>query len=504
MEYVRRRTFRPALIESSDSVSPFAAPAPGLKDLRYVPVLVVLAERGCGKTTALKAEHQELLAEGLPSVFVNLGEDTIFDTTSAARCLTQVLNGARDAPAHFVFLDALDEAALDIQTLDRVLSGLLRALTSQDRARLRLRIACRTAHWPQRVEKALAEQWSERDMAMLTLNPFTRADVIAIAAHYELDGQRFLDQLRYWNVELLAQQPVTLFPLLDAYVHGEEFPRTAADALERSCAVLCAESWEETFARRGQRPTPTSRNLLAVARWVAAALQFGPYTVVTEESAGDASTGQLPLEDLVRPQAPAAAPELLCSMEELTQLTNSHLLAPAGPRRWAFAHRSYQEFLTAQFLQHADLDPLVVEELLWAGAGETRHIRPQHQEVAATLAAGNDTLVDDLLEHDPSVLLLGDLPAEQRARITPRLLERAAAHLDTLDGDQLRRLDHPQLAEQLAPYLTPEANADRQRLAVWIAGLCRPAGGTPHLLAYAEARRVPAWLRAFALNGSMP
>ncbi|MFD9193609.1 hypothetical protein ACFWCA_36075 [Streptomyces phaeochromogenes] len=59
----------------------------------------------------------------------------------------------------------------------------------------------------------------------------------------------------------------------------------------------------------------------------------------------------------------------------------------------------------------------MLKELLWVGGGWARHIVPEHEEIAARLALGDEQLFDDLLAHDLPVLLLADLqavPARQR------------------------------------------------------------------------------------------
>lgn len=92
-------------------------------------------------------------------------------------------------------------------------------------------------------------------------------------------------------------------------------------------------------------------------------------------------------------------------------------------------------------------------ELLWIGDGLSRHVLPEHQEVAAWRSGTNTTVFEDLLRDDPLVLLLADLATRtdcDRARVVDRPLTLLKSD-DTvrLDSTSLQRLDHPRIGDQL-------------------------------------------------------
>ncbi|MFD6548537.1 hypothetical protein [Streptomyces sp. NPDC058398] len=333
----------------------------------------------------------------------------------------------------------------------------------------------------------------------MTLAPLTRQDIQSAAEQRGMDGSVFADQVIGRGLEALAEQPVTLIPLLEAQARGEELPETVAEAYEQACRTLCTETWAEGYVRRQERPAVD--NLLEVARWAAAALHFSRSAALAEGEQTQA--GELHLDLLAGPGVPGLAPLLPCRRHELLNLTESGLFTPVGQRRWVFAHRSYQEHLAAEFLQ-TRIAPHARNALLWAGSGSGHHILPDHQEVAARLAVQDPDLFDDLLAHDPWVLLLADLPAmpaPHRRRAVEALLETTRREgLDRLDFSLLKRLDHPDLAEQLEPFLACAAVPDLTYLALAVAAMCRPASLTPALLSLAQDTQVSARLRSFALS----
>ena len=129
----------------------------------------------------------------------------------------------------------------------------------------------------------------------------------------------------------------------------EPLPADAAAAFAQACRRLCTET------NPGQRDvmtadSPSPGALLAAGRRVAAAIQFGAQHALadtTHEGPG------VPLAHLAGgTELDGAFSTVACSERLLRKLTESALLTPLGPRRWGFAHHSFQEYLAAQYLQH--------------------------------------------------------------------------------------------------------------------------------------------------------
>lgn len=505
VHYAWRRSLLPV---TADSVQlrerfgrrPDTTRLPHLEDVRQIPVVVLLGERGCGKSVTLDQERTQLLQAGLPVTFLDLGKD-VFDLPSARERLQQNLSTSVGEEARYVLLDGLDEGLSDIPGLDKALVHHLRALSEPERRGLRVRIACRTTRWPEVLEMGLPALWpAASQVAVVTLAPLTRADWETAADQHDLDGADFVAQVTGRNLQALAQQPATLIPLLEAHDHGAALPATVADAYAQACRTLCRETREEDFTRRQERPA--TDGLLAVARWIAAALQFSRCAALVDGPR--AGEGEVDLDTLAAASVPGHGPPQACGRRELVHLTESGLLTPVGRRRWVFAHRSFQEYLAAEFLSAGRISPAVVRELLWVGGGPARHIVPDHEEVAARLAIGDEQLFADLLADDLRVLLLADLQAvaaRQRARVAQALLDRASEEvLDRIDWNSLSRLDHPGIAAQVTPLLMPGADREQQHMALQMAVACRPLGLTPVLLELAEDRNQLRHLRSLALQ----
>ena len=83
-------------------------------------------------------------------------------------------------------------------------------------------------------------------------------------------------------------------------------PDTVADAYAQACRTLCTETRDEDFTRRQARPAVD--HLLAVASWVAAAMQFSRCPALVDGP--PAGEGELDLDTLAAPTVPGLVPAL--------------------------------------------------------------------------------------------------------------------------------------------------------------------------------------------------
>ncbi|MGY3206341.1 hypothetical protein [Streptomyces sp. TE5632] len=477
-----------------------------LAEERATAVIVLRGERGMGKTYALRQEHDALLADDVHAAWLELKQCT---TTRLAQTRLQAALTPPAGPGEWhVLLDGLDEGLNDLPQLDQLLDEALDEVPEPDRERLRLRITCRSARWPARFEETLRTRWQPDQIKIMGLAPLGRDDVaVAAQAVGVADTDALLASIQQQGLIALATHPVTMLQLLDSYADHARLPSTVHDAYLQACLRLCTEHRRPTDPHQLQAQT-SPEHLLAVAARLAATLQFGPYTAVTEapDTDNSATSADLRLSRLDDADEPGhLGGRIPCTLWNLRQVTESSLLIPVGDLRWVFAHDSYREFLAAHFLRMRNLQPQPQRQLLWIGDGEARHIIPAHQEVAAWRATSDATLFAELLRDDPLVLLLADLPSlpdsarERAVNALFALLERD----DTvsLDHSLLHRLNHPHLADQLRPRLQAADAAHLLYAALSIARACPRSELADDLLTVAEDVRHAPGVRTAALAG---
>jgi hypothetical protein len=457
-------------------------------------VIVLLGERGVGKSDIVKGEERRLSGVGAGCRFIDLAE-----YGNDEQGLASALEPSHGEGPYFVFLDSLDEAIDSDRAIIQVLARCLRRLGEESRGRLRLRISCRSSRWPTRLGYVIAELWPA--VAYIGVAGLTRGDVVMAADMSGLEASFVTELERRRLVVPLASWPVTLVPLLEAAAAGESLPADAVAAFAQACRRLCTET------NPGQRDImttdpPSPGALLAAGLRVAAAIQFGAQDAIADTI--DEGPG-VPLADLAggaEPDGPFTT--VACSEHLLRKLTESALLSPLGPRRWGFAHHSFQEYLAAQYLHVRQVSVQVRQAILLAGDGAARHAVGSQREVAAWLSVNDNDLFEELLVCDPEVLLLADpaaRPASDRGRLTEALL--VLAHDDDtvqLDPLLLYRLEHPGLAAQLAPRLDPRRPSNEVYSALMIARACPQRELTDELLAIAEEAGLSDGLRGLAVE----
>lgn len=470
-----------------------AAPLAFYEDLA---VIVLLAERGVGKSDILSDEERRLRTGGADCVFLDLPRVG----PGGARELAAVLTPSQSGAPRHVLLDSLDEALDHNPMAWQMIADCLRELGAARRSQLRLRIACRSSRWLSRLQEALEDLWPEQ-ITHLGVAGLTRADVVVAAELSGLDAS-FVRELEARRLVVpLASWPVTLKPLLKAAAQGKPLPENTVRAFALACSQLCTE---DNPARRDGMTAghPSRADLLAAGRRVAAALQFVVRDALAD--APDDETG-VAIPILARGTEPdGAGRQVHCTEYLLCKLTEAALLAPLSARRWGFAHRSFQEYLAAEYLRVHDVPGQVRRALLLAGDGRGRHVVDSQREVAAWLALTDDGLFEEILDHDPQVLLLADLavrPPADRGRLTDALLSLVRDDFTVqLDMQLLYRLDHPGLTEQLSLVLMCDQPQNELYAALLIARACPRQELTGRLLALAENPELPETLRSLAIE----
>ena len=466
-----------------------------LSGRRATPVLILLGERGIGKTRVLAQEHEALQTEGERSVLVEFGRLT---TTRARREVDDALASLNKGVLHLL-LDGIDDAPPSLEA-DLFIGEALEDLDEGTRQNLRLRISCRTSRRSTVLEERLRGTWGP-DLPAITVAGLTRDDVTTAAELHGLDGEAFVTRLEHKHLVPLVSGPVTLVPLLKAAAGGQPLPGNAVEAYQLACTQLCTERPPATYADAHDR-TFSPGELIALARKAAAALQFLARDGLTLE-AGSAES--LSFADLAQGAEPVDGGETVrCTEAGYLALMHAGMLVGAGDGRWSFAHRSLQEFLAAEYLSARAVETPVRESLLLVGDGDRRQAATRHRDVAAWLALSDHQLFKCILHSDPFTLLLADLsvlPHEDRADVFDALVDQVRGGAVVQVGwSALGRLAGDLTPARIAPLLRPDESMEVVHLALSVANACRCSGLTDPLLEFASNNAITDGLRTLAMN----
>ncbi|WP_216327364.1 HEAT repeat domain-containing protein [Deinococcus aestuarii] len=360
--------------------------------------------------------------------------------------------------------------------------------------RCTLRLACRPGELPETLRQGLGELFAPVGGARtFLLAPLRFEDAREAAELSDLDGDRFMVAVARHDVELLAANPGTLDMLLDEFARSATLPESQNELFSRACLRLCSEP--DADRGRGATYSPAERRVAAGR--LAFLSVFANLEVVAR---GDAPSTALPATSALG-EDQAHGRSLDVGLPLIRSALEGGVFAGAGGGLHVWRHRRYREYLAAWYMHHRNL-PLAQVRALLLHPVDGRVV-PQLGEVASFLASMRADVHDLLVEADPVTLLRSDLGLrrpEERARVAAALL----AHFESGDlvqsdrglGVHLRKLAHPELADQLRLFIQdPARNREVRWFALDVAGACGVLALVPELLHLALNRREDHHLR---------
>lgn len=457
------------------------------EDIATMPCLILLGEPGIGKTTAMdqvaaEEERQQSIAR------IDLGayssEDRLIHDLREDKTIRSWIDGQTGLS---LLLDSLDECLIHVKTVAKLLNA---ELARMPVARLRLRLACRTAEWPSTLEDTLRGMWGAKNVGVYELAPLTRKAVSAAAIQSGHDAEAFLQEIARVRAQPLAIKPVSLNLLLNLFARYHRLPGKEADLYEQGCALLCEELPERKAAHVPHACTTAQR--YAVARRIAYVTIFsGTSAVWTAPADGTVPPGDLLIKELCGKE-PCDGVAFTVDEDAIRDTLNTGLFTARGPNRLGWAHQTYAEFLASQYIL-AKLNPRQRESLLLLSDTIGAGVIPQLSEVAARIATSDKELFERMLKTCPAVLLRSDVATTdyaQRAALLREILRMCNAeeilYQDVDHSDRLRHLNHPEIVEQLRPVITENKNNIYARMVALetLAG-CRNTELLPEILGMA-------------------
>jgi len=447
------------------------------ESISAAPCLILVGEPGIGKSTALRDEYDRTAAAcgstGDQVLWVDLRSYQTDQRLHESVFTSSTVGSWVAGPGRLhLFIDSMDEALMRINNIGPVLLNEFKELPV---SRLNLRLACRTADWPRGLDSELANLWGEDNVNMYELTPLRRADVQVAAKANGLEPEAFILKVVRSKAVPLAIKPVTLDFLLNTLERHGAFPSTQVELYDQGCRLLCEDLRDLSPTRSASESTAGQR--LAVASRIAAATMLCNRDAVwTDADRGDVPPEDIPIHELLGGKAVWQNEEIEAGENALRQGLNTGLFSSRGSPRLGWAHQTYAEFLAARFLG-GNLTPSRIISLILHDDGK---VIPQLHELAAWLVSIVPNLFRRLLKTDAEFLLRSDVATadfKDRQDLVENLLSLFdKGELLDFDSDQRRRyrkLNHPNLAHQLQPYIRDISKGIVvRRVAITIAEAC--------------------------------
>jgi predicted NACHT family NTPase len=484
----------------------------GLDAIADVPCLVLLGEPGIGKSQEL-VNLKCYTENNLDSVHkvlklnlrscTNLKEDLFKDE--------QFIAWENGTHRLYLFLDSLDEGLLQIQTLATQLVDTFTKDRYRDKlSRLYIRIACRTAVFPNILEEGLKEFWKESNVGIYELAPLRRVDVQACVTVHCLDADAFLNEVERKGVVPFAIKPITLKFLLNTFQKNNgQFPadQKLADLYLDGCRLLCEEQNKSRCGSRQVGRLEVSQRLIVAARIAAVTIFANRFAVWTEPNSGNVPREDILLEDLCLGDEIANERRFQVTRDVIEEVLDTGLFSSRGSSRMGWAHQTYAEFLAAWYVAKNEVPLTKIQTLIFSSEDPENRLIPQLHETAAWMASMSIDVRQEILKTDPEVLLQSDIPADPNLRkqiVSCLLTQFGLEQLYELDANIYRgygKLKHPELAEQLRPYINDcNQQSNARNAAILIAEVCQERGLQNELTILVFDSSQPIRLRASAAH----
>lgn len=417
------------------------------------PGLVLLGEPGMGKSYEIKKIFRTEIEDEDRKDYFNL--NSFGDENRLVRKIFEsekIRKWKEESGFFYLYIDSLDEALLNINTLSNLLSDEINELPAD---RLFLRLACRSAQWSSfsKLNNRIRELWSGEKSEIIQLAPLTIEDV-RIAAEYEgQNSEKFFTEVTNKGVGPLAAKPVTLNLLLNIFKETSELPSRQFELYERGCLALSEEDYEDKPASR-EKDQLTRDQRLRIASRIAAILMFSNKSAIwIGQDTGEQNNADIFISTLLPyTEKNFDGSEFQISQNGVLETIRKGLFKGDGTNRVNFTHQTFAEFLAAWYLDHREISDESVTKII----GQD-YVHPQLYETSAWIASKNTSIAKHLLKIAPLVLLRSDVPSEEEFKydLTERLLD-FFENEESFDIDQyqyFQKLNHSRISTQLKPYI---------------------------------------------------
>lgn len=442
--------------------------------------LALLGEPGIGKSRAMQIETEAILKTILD------GSDKVLKLDlrsfgSEERLIKDLFDNSEfdawikgDYHLH-LFLDSLDECLLRIDTLATLL---LDEFEKYPIERLKLRIACRTAEWPATLENGLRRLWGISDFEAYELAPLRKADVIEAVKVNGIDPECFLEEIFEKAVVSFAIKPVTLQFLINTFKKDRTLPSTQSELYYIGCLKLCEEQSQQRIdGKLSGKYTASQR--FAIASRIAAITQFtNRYAIWTGRDLGNVPIEDIAISELFVGKEVIDGKEFDVTEIALRETLDSGLFSSRGQNRMGWAHQTYAEFLAASYIVQHNVALPKIKTLINSFDDHEGKLVPQLHETAAWISSMRPEVFMDIIRTDPDVLLRSDIAKtgvkEKEALVHALLTQSENEKLfdRNIGTNHYKKLCHPQIADQLLPFICSCTNLITRRIAIDIAEAC--------------------------------
>lgn len=388
-----------------------------LSDLIQFECLLLLGEPGIGKSTELeKVESEERDKQHIKNISFTLRrfeskrdlKETVFNDVTVADWIS-----GNNEPLS-IYLDGLDEALLDAKKISYGVIDIIKELKKY--GLIFIRITCRTSDLPSEFYIDL-ESLFPNSLKAVELAPLRKADIDLAAEVHGIDEKVFFSSIYDKELGVLASRPVTLNMLINEFLENGKISENIEDIYEQGCMFLLEETKDRKEAGYESKLTLSQR--LLIAERIAANLMLCNYSNLFTGSLTDLNAVDLNVDEIDAGEelVPDTEESVDVNKEAIDEVIRTSLFKPLSKDRFAFAHQTFAEYLTARYLIRNGFPMAQLESILLHKDRYSSGVIPQLKEVAMWLASMNKNFFQKLIDVDPVILLKSSIWVKDEGKL---------------------------------------------------------------------------------------
>ncbi|MDP8285693.1 MAG: HEAT repeat domain-containing protein, partial [Candidatus Electryonea clarkiae] len=502
-----------------------------------IPCLILLGEPGIGKSIWMEREirNRKKAAIQNNSIVLHFNLNTITESNLVDKIFNNIeFKKWENSDSYLeLFIDSFDEGRLRVNHIADILLEEFMSI-SLEIQRLKLRITCRGADWPDYFENNFESLWAipymnkslepklgeineikdntekldefhdtdissssdislednkggekktdKHKLAVYSMMPLRLEDIKIALLSEKINKNEFLEELERCDAFSLASHPDTFKMLINLYrEHGGKLPDNKVEIHNEGLLLKCEET---NISRKasgdiGKYEPEVRRDIASfiASMTLLSNRQNISFDRVSSINASSDIYARLMIAEL---NFSNSSIQIVDSNNINDTIKYSKLFTPSGTNCFRFNQRTHWEFLTARFLNLSNLSLEQRLKLLTNRVDDQIKIVPQLAEVASWLASMDRDFFNILLELEPKIILRSDVGTIKRNRyqLLKKLLEEFANGNLTDPDYSLRhhykKLNCEGIGNLLAKYLEDITQGIEVRLqAIFIADACK-------------------------------
>lgn len=450
------------------------------EELRDCNCIVLLGEPGIGKSFVLNEEFNALETNSNQDyhLIFNLNEFETGDNLKNRIFSDEKFNSWKKGDSKdsklFLFLDALDECGVNINSVISILSSEFNKFPKE---RFFLRIACRVADWPKKIEELFNNKWDKEKVALFGLTPLRKVDVMETLDKNSINHDDFFEELKTKKAVPLAIRPNTLQFLIDTYLKHEELSNNKFDLYLEGCDILCKELNEDRYASRNIGHLEPNERLIIASRIAAAMIFSNKKAIWAELTFTGISEEFIKIEDFTGGKEVVNGNDVKVDIKAIHDTLRTGLFN-GRPNGYEWSHQTFAEFLAAYYMIYKEVPVDKIMDIITNPFFTENEILTDLKETITWISEKNSSVFSKLVDINPDVLLGTDLDVDDdiKSLIVDNLLnlfENEKLRDDYSLSTNYYKLNHPKISEQLVLFIKDAGKNFFTRLnAIRIAEAC--------------------------------